>query len=275
MPSPSPSASRSSTSFARALLAAAGLAVVVLAAERRRHRLAEARLRRDAADREARLRAEAEERERERARLAGDLITAEQEERRRLSVALHDGPLGSLSGIVLMTDAALSAVREGRSEEAASLLEGGLARARATMQTMRDLSFAMEPVVLRDQSFEVAVCALAEQFERAGLRVEVAAADGDRLGEKAQVALFQTLREALTQASLRKPGRIEVRVRRNADGSVEASVVDDGSEERRRANVAALEERARLLGARVGFETGPAGTAVRLAIAPYVAESPA
>ena len=43
--------------------------------------------------------AEAKEREAERARLTDQLIIAEQEERRRLALSLHDGPVQSLSGI--------------------------------------------------------------------------------------------------------------------------------------------------------------------------------
>ncbi len=54
---------------------------------------------------------EAHEREAERARLTERLITAEQDERRRLSIFLHDGPLQSMSGIALMHDAALAALR--------------------------------------------------------------------------------------------------------------------------------------------------------------------
>ena len=42
--------------------------------------------------------------------LAERLITAEQDERRRIALELHDGPVQSLSGIALMLDAAIHAV---------------------------------------------------------------------------------------------------------------------------------------------------------------------
>ena len=54
------------------------------------------------------LRAQAEERERERARLSDRLLTAEEQERRRLSLALHDGPQQTIAGVGLMLEAALS-----------------------------------------------------------------------------------------------------------------------------------------------------------------------
>ena len=62
----------------------------------------------------SRLLEEAREREAERERLTERLITAEQDERRRLSLFLHDGPLQSMSGIALMHDAALAALEDGR-----------------------------------------------------------------------------------------------------------------------------------------------------------------
>ena len=43
----------------------------------------------------------------ERERLVERIITAEQDERRRLALFLHDGPVQSLAGIALMLDAAV------------------------------------------------------------------------------------------------------------------------------------------------------------------------
>jgi signal transduction histidine kinase len=170
-----------------------------------------------------------------------------------------------------MQDAALTSLRAGETDEAARLLEGTLERARETVQALRDLSFAMEPVVLRDQSFEAAVAALAERLERDGCRVDLEVADGDLLAPKAQAALYQTIREALDQAVRRRPARVAATVRRLADGSYEISLVDDGVEERRRGSTEAIEERARLLGGRVRIETSDEGTAVSIAIPAYVA----
>jgi two-component system NarL family sensor kinase len=259
MPLRSPSASRSSTSAVAGAAAGALLATVL---ERRRHRRTERRLAREAREREA-----------ERALLSAQLITAEQEERRRLSLALHDGPLQSLSGIALMHDAALKALREGRGDEAARVLAGALARERQTIQALRDLSFALEPVVLRDQGLGAAVLALADQIESArGIAVSLDLAAGERLGAKAQVALYQTLREALDQAVRRSPRSIEVRVEQQPDGSFEAMLRDDGVGERRRANAEAIAERARILGGTVSLEASEhGGTVVVVRLPSYVA----
>ena len=128
---------------------------------------------------------------------------------------------------------------------------------------LRDLSFALEPVVLRDQGLGAAVLALADQIESArGIAVALELRDGDRLGEKAQVALYQTLREALDQAVRRSPRRITVGVEQRPDGSFEATLRDDGVGERRRANAEAIAERARILGGTVSLEASEHGGTV-------------
>jgi signal transduction histidine kinase len=221
----------------------------------------------------ARLIVEAQEREGDRARLAERLITAEQDERRRLSLYLHDGPVQSMAGIALMNDAALAAIRDGRYEDAAKVIETSLERERRTIQELRDLSFAIEPVVLRDQGFGAAVRALGDQIEQSQ-RITVATETdaGERLSEKAQVALYQIIRESLNQAVRRKPQQIGVTVVELDGGGFAAEIEDDGVGERRRASLEEIDERVRILNARLSVETrAEGGTAVRVIMPPYVA----
>jgi signal transduction histidine kinase len=221
----------------------------------------------------ARLLAEAHERESDRARLTERLITAEQDERSRLSLFLHDGPLQALSGIALMHDAALAALRDGRYEDAARVIERSLPRERETIRTLRDLSFAIEPVVLRDQGFHAAVRALGDQIEDSQqITVSTDVEAGERLGEKAQVALYQIVRESLNQAVPRRPERIDVALRALDDGGFELEIVDDGVGERRRAGFEAIDERVQALNGRMSVDHGrPTGTLVRVVVPSYVA----
>src|SRR6476646_10895051 len=92
------------------------------------------------------------------------LVAAEQDERRRIALFLHDGPVQNLSGIALMLDAALHAIQTGKLDDARDVLSSALDRQRTTIRELRDLSFALEPVVLRDQGFAPALEALAEQL---------------------------------------------------------------------------------------------------------------
>jgi signal transduction histidine kinase len=204
--------------------------------------------------------------------LAERLITAEQDERRRIAVELHDGPVQSLSGIALMLDAAIHAVEDGRLEDATEVLRKAIGLHRDTIRSIRDLSFNLEPVVLRDQGFSPAVRALADQLGIAHkLQIDLDVGPADTIPEKAQAALYQVIREALGQAVRRgPPTRIAVSVVERADGGLETIVEDDGSGERRRANVEAIEERARPLGGRVRLEDASGGgTVVRVLLPPH------
>jgi signal transduction histidine kinase len=221
-----------------------------------------------------RLLAEANVREAERARLSDQLITAEQEERRRLALFLHDGPVQSLAGISLMLDAVIDSLEGGRLEEATSVLDSALQRHRDTIRSLRDLSFNIEPVVLRDQGFGPAVRAFAEQVGlsyRIQVDLDVEAADG--LAENARVALYQIVRDTVNQAIRRgPPTRVSISVAEGEDGTVETVIADDGAGERRRASFAEIEERARTLSGRLDVEAGPdGGTAVRVVLPSYVA----
>jgi signal transduction histidine kinase len=221
----------------------------------------------------ARLVMEAHDRETERARLTEQLITAEQDERRRLSLFLHDGPVQAMAGIALMHDAALAAIEDGRYEDAAKVIESSLERERRTIQELRDLSFAIEPLVLRDQGFEAAVRALADQVEQSqGITVAASVTAGERLSEKAQVALYQVILEAVNQAVRRRPGQIGVTVEELEDGGFATEVDDDGVDERRRASIEAIEERVRMLNGRLSIEPREeGGTAIRVVMPAYVA----
>src|SRR6266851_554115 len=132
-------------------------------------------------------------REAERSRLTDQLITAEQDERRRLADELHDGAVQSLSGIALLLDAALNSVVEGRDDEARGIITRALERHRATIGQLRDLSFNLEPVVLRDQGFAPAVRALTDQIELAhNVHVDVDVEAAEQLAEKTQAAMYQS-----------------------------------------------------------------------------------
>ena len=207
----------------------------------------------------------------EHARLSDRLITAEQEERRRLALFLHDGPVQSMSGIALMLDAVSAAIEADRKEEATQVLGSALEMQRDTIRSLRDLSFQLEPVVLRDQGFGPAVRALADQLgmeNRMEIELQVEPAQG--LTEHAQVAIFQIIREAFHQAIRRgPPTRVWVRIAEAADG-VEAVVADDAPGERRRAGFDAIEERARSLSGQMTVSPVPdGGTAVRIVFPPY------
>ncbi len=118
------------------------------------------------------------------------VLAAEQDERRRIALFLHDGPVQSLAGVALMLDASLDLIERGDLDEARSIVERALIRTRSTVGELRDLSFNLEPVVLRDHGFVAALDALGESRAREheiDVSFDVGAVDA--LGERRRRAL--------------------------------------------------------------------------------------
>jgi two-component system, NarL family, sensor kinase len=212
--------------------------------------------------------------ERERIRQFEQRIAAEQDERRRLALQLHDGAVQSLAGIALMLDAVDYAIAEGRTDEARRVLGSALEQHRATIQSLRDLSFNIEPVALRDQGFEPAVRELAE---RVGLdrevRVDVDVAPAEALAERAQVTFYQLIRVALDRAAGRKPTRISITVADTEDDGACLTVTDDGQPERRQDGIEELVERVRHVSGTVSVDRVESGTTITVLLPGYVARS--
>jgi signal transduction histidine kinase len=220
----------------------------------------------------AQLLADARVREAERSRLSDQLITAEQDERRRLANELHDGAVQSLSGVALLLDAGLNSVVEGRTKEGEEIIGRALERHRATIGQLRNLSFNLEPVVLRDQGFGPAVRALTDQIAVAHrVHVEVDVEAAGQLAEKTQAAMYQIIREALDQAVRRGPPKtLTVTMTETADGGVETAIADDAPGERRLRTLEELAERARTLNGLLTVDQGEgSGTTIRVVLPPY------
>ena len=189
------------------------------------------------------------------------LITAEQDERRRIALFLHDGPVQNLSGIALMLDAVLGAIESGNLDDAARVLQGAMERQRATIRELRDLSFALEPVVLRDQGLGAAVQALASQVGTAhGVRFDLEIDIADNLGESAQIAVYTLIRELLEQAVRRgPPTTVRISMAEAPGGGVTTVVSDDAEPERRRRSFEAIEERVKQLHGLIAVEPSSEG----------------
>jgi two-component system NarL family sensor kinase len=199
------------------------------------------------------------------------LIAAEQDERRRIALFLHDGPVQNLSGIALMLDAALHAIETGKLDDARDVLGSALDRQRSTIRELRDLSFALEPVVLRDQGFGPALEALAHHIGTSNrIRIDLDVGDSERVGGTAQVALYTIVRELLDQAVRRGPlTRIEVGMKALDGGGIETVVADDAEPERRRRSLEGIEERVKQLHGSIQVDAEEPGTRVVVTLPPY------
>jgi len=206
--------------------------------------------------------------------LTEQVLAAEQDERRRIALFLHDGPVQSLSGVALMLDAVADLLERDAPDQAREVLDKALARTRTTIGELRDLSFKLEPVVLRDQGLAMAVQALAEDrgIEHQ-MKIELDVAAAEVLGQRAQAALYQIVRESLEGAIRRGPPQtFSVRIVPRGGQSLEVTIRDDAPGERRRRSIEVLEERARTLGAALSVEhEDERGSTMRLVLPIYAA----
>jgi len=206
--------------------------------------------------------------------LFAERVLAEQEERRRLAELLHDGAVQHFAALAQMLDAGLATLREGEGERAEEILTRGLELAREAARDLRALCDDLEPKALRELGFTAAVGALARRVSaRREVEIELDVDHGDELGEHAQTALYQIVREAIDQAVRRgAPTHIEVSVRATESGGAELVVTDDGPPERRSAVLEMLAERAATLNARFTSEIRfPRGSTIRVELPPSAA----
>ena len=204
------------------------------------------------------------------------LIAAEQDERRRLALFLHDGPVQELSGIALMVDGALFSITQGRLDEARRIIGTALERQRETIRQLRNLSFALEPVVLRDHGFAPALRELADQMiaNSPNLEVQLDLDGSAALGKTAEVALYTIIRELIEQSVRRgPPSRIDVSLERTDEGGVVATVVDDAEPERRRRTFETVVERVRQLHGELDVApVEDSGTEIRVTLPSYTTQ---
>ena len=225
------------------------------------------------------LRHEAELRERERVRLSNRLLDAEENERRRLALALHDGPQQSIAGIGLIVGAAAAAFKSDEPEDGIRSLEIAVLRTREVVRSLRTLTFALEPITLRDHGFTAAFSELAAQLSEAHrITIEIDAGVIDVQDRQAQVCLYRIAQEATANAVKHAHcTRIDVRARELASGGLELSICDDGigaaedalSRGGMHRGVDAMRERAFGVGGTLTFSRpAEGGTAVRVVMPP-------
>jgi PAS domain S-box-containing protein len=139
--------------------------------------------------------------------LVGKLVTAQEEERRRVAYEVHDG-LAQVAAAAyqhLQTFAADNPPRSTRSEEA---LNQALEMLRQTVGEARNVVADLRPTVLDDFGLATALRLQVERLSGEGLRASYnETLGGQRLPEVVETALFRVAQEALT--NVRKHARTD------------------------------------------------------------------
>lgn len=195
-----------------------------------------------------------------------DLVTAREEERRRLRRDLHDGLGPELAAIAMLGDAARGALRH-EPDEADALLVELTEQARATIGNVRRLIHALRPPVLDDLGLLVALQALAMSLGISGPAIVIRAPKMlPSMPAAVEVAAYRIVQEAVTNAVKHAAAR-QCAIDLTWRGDVLAiRVVDDGcgvpADRVAGVGLASMRERAEELGGRFEMMSGADGGTV-------------
>jgi signal transduction histidine kinase len=213
------------------------------------------------------------EKEQARFELLKKLISAQEEERKRIARELHDGVGQMLTSLMVgmrtlqrSDDARLTSHR----------MDELCATAGETLEQVRTLSRELRPSLLDDLGLAAALERYAAEFARAhpATTVDLHCDLPARLPGPVETALYRIVQEAMTNAARHgKASAISVLVGRRAN-TAQAIVEDDGggfdveAVRRRQSSVGifGMTERAELLGGKLDIESGPEGATVYVEI---------
>ncbi|MBY0308090.1 MAG: sensor histidine kinase [Phycisphaerales bacterium] len=204
-----------------------------------------------------------------RGRLLGNLLSAQEDERARIALDLHD-ELGQQLTAVLI---GARAVRDATTLQAArERSEAVTAAAGSALESVRAISRGLRPPALNDLGLRPALERLADEFRSVhDIEVEMNLGLGadDRFSGHVETCIYRLVQEALTNVSRHSGARCaRVCVSATARG-VEASVSDDGKgfdagSVRPGVGLAGMRERIAALGGELDVEAAP-GRGVRVA----------
>ncbi len=207
------------------------------------------------------------------------VVKVAEEERHRLARDLHDGVAQTLANAALGIELAQ---RRARQDVPAAIadLEQLRGRLLESQKGLRDILFALRPVVLEDGGLGAAARALAERINgQNGSHVVARRVEADRrLAPEVEAGAFTVIREAANNAI--KTGRApEVSIDVYEDGGAVIAIVEDngkgfdvagtlqGYASRGSLGLLQMRESARLIGAQLSLDSSPGqGTRVRLRI---------
>jgi signal transduction histidine kinase len=155
------------------------------------------------------------------------LVTAREEERRRLRRDLHDGLGPALATLTLQADAARHLIHTDphKSEQ---LMSEVIAGTQEAIADIRRVIYALRPPSLDDLGLICALTEQARQYAQKGLHVAVDAPENlPPLPAAVEVAIYRIVQEALTNVVRHAEART-CTVRLQINGGLELDISDDG-----------------------------------------------
>lgn len=209
--------------------------------------------------------------------LAMRIVEAQEAERSRLAMEIHDGPAQSLTNAIFQTDyiERLSAVDPAAAAAEIRVLRDLLRR---ELGNMRDFINQLRPSPVGELGLDGAIGEVAEHIQAmVGVTVTTdLAAPADALDDGQRTVVLRVVQEALQNVRKHAQASVVMVVTRLADDDWTVEIRDDGrgfdvgasaARGRRNFGLQFMRERAELIGARFDVRSEPnGGTVVRLAI---------
>lgn len=214
-----------------------------------------------------------EEKEIARTQLLSQLISAQEEERKRIARELHDGVGQALTSILVRTRLLNQATSQGEMQSHAEELRSEAAE---TLAAVRLLSRELRPSALDDLGLAPALERYAGEFSAhyPDLTVDLHVHLPERLPANLEITLYRIIQEAMTNTArhsgattlsvlvTRRDRHVHVIVEDDGDGFDVETTRRDGSS----VGIHSMAERAELLGGHMALESSPSGTGVYIEI---------
>ena len=158
------------------------------------------------------------------------IIEAQEEERRRISREIHDGPAQMLANILLRADLVDRTFRERGGEQALVEMKSMRSMVRTSLEEVRRIIYNLRPMALDDLGLVPTIRKyLVNVEEYNNMTISLSEQGGlDRLASKYEVALFRLIQESIQNvikhASAEKI-QVNIRIEKN---QVSVSIRDDG-----------------------------------------------
>jgi signal transduction histidine kinase len=218
--------------------------------------------------------AQLREREGALARLYEKVVSAQEDERKRIARELHDDTSQSLAALVMAIDGSLAALKAGLTPR----LEEAKALAVRTIEEVHRMILDLRPSVLDDLGLQSAIRWYAERHltgRGVSVRCEFDAPDR-RFPAAFETALFRVCQEAMSNIARHAHAESVLIQLSEEEGEIRIEIEDDGRgfepdnvshAERRHFGLMGIEERVEILGGKVVIDSAPGqGTRIRLAV---------
>ena len=207
-------------------------------------------------------------------RLYEKVVTAQEDERKRIARELHDDTSQSLAALVMALDGAVAALKAGLTPR----LEETRALAVRTIEEVHRMILDLRPSVLDDLGLQSAIRWYADRHltsHGVSVRCEFDAPDR-RFPAAFETALFRVCQEAMSNVARHAQAESVLIQLSEGGGAIRIEIEDDGRgfepervshAERRHFGLMGIEERVEILGGTVKIESSPGqGTRVRLEV---------